>query len=1519
MENTTRRRWWKLLLWILFTPVLLFTLLMLILYIPPVQQVLKQGAANIVSGMTGWNVSIGRLDLRFPLDLVVRDVQVIRPADATSGTLHPDTLLGLERLSLRVQALPLLKGQVEVDNIRLENASFNSVDLIDALWLSGSLSELDLRSHGSDLAAKKIRIDDLQLSDADVQVRLLESAAPEDTTETALDWLIEVQQIAARRLKVDFGIPADTLGVLARVGRTEASAVAIDLAKSDYALKSFALSDALVQYDAGADTVMAPGLNPSHLYVFNLHAAADSVSYQDHRLQGIIRELGFDERSGLSLLSLTGRLDSDDEQLVARDWLVSTPHSEFAFEGTLPWSVLETPSTGVFRADLEARMGKEDVMLAAGTLPPAFRQSYPVHPLTLRAGVQGNMQQLRVTDLRMNLPGAFALTGQGDFHQLADSLHRNGQLEAHLTTGNLHFLTSLTGAHPDSTLIIPHNILLTANIGLRGDELTALTNIREQQGTVQLNASYNFRNETYRAGLRIDSLQINHFLPYDSIYNLSARLRVSGQGADFMDPAASAQLEGLIEDLEYKEWRINGIRANGTLQQQMAGVNIVSDNTLLKAQANAAMRLGVPYTEGSIDLDVSQIDLYKLGFSTQPIPQPMAFTIRAEAGKDSLYARIDGGDLTLMFRSRQGLETLMQRGEAFDKLLVDELKNHHLDHVELREALPVGGLFLRGGHENPLGYYLATQGIEFNSLQAGYGFNVNTGINGRAVVHGLKVDSICLDTISFAVRQDTSRLSFHGAVVNGPRHPQITFRSLIDGEIRSEDAELNLTFEDEHGHIGLQLGMNARPVAATEEGRPGGMMIRLTPEEPVIAFRKFQFEERKNWVFLRRTDQRVFTEIDLRGDNNLGIMVKSNDEDTLSLQNVNLELTRMQLTDLSQLMPYLPVFGGIASLDAGFVQTPVSMQVSAEGLIDEFTYEGRRVGDIGLGVTWLPGDEHTHYVDTYLTFENDEVLTSNGSLHSREEQTDLSIAVAFEQFPLRMANAFVPDQMAVFTGSLEGGIAVGGTLEKPRLDGELTFDEVSLYARQAGTTYHFDNRPVEVEASKILFDKFSIYTTADHPLTIDGNISLAKIGTPVADLRVQASDYTLLDAVRSKESLVYGKVYVDINATLRGSLLDGPVMRGNMNVLGNTNATYVLADSPLTVEDRFDGLVTFTSFAEEENKKHEETPAMALGGMDMLMTVHIDDAVRLRSDLSADRSKYVELTGGGDLTMQYTPQGDLNLTGRYTITHGTMKYSLPVIPLKEFTIANGSYVDWRGDVMNPRLSLTATERTRAAVSSGGDDGSRRVDFDIAVIIGNTLEAPDLSFDLSAPNDAEVQNELLSLSADERAKHAITMLATGIYLGGGVTSGGSLTMGTALNSVLQSQINALAGSTMQNANFSMGIENRTDGTGSTLVDYSFRYSQRFFNDRVQVNIGGKVTTGNNAANNAESFIDNVSVEYRVDNSGTRYLRAFHNKNYEDLLDGEITETGMGILFRKKMDSLGELLLFRKKKEDTDDEK
>jgi hypothetical protein len=56
---------------------------------------------------------------------------------------------------------------------------------------------------------------------------------------------------------------------------------------------------------------------------------------------------------------------------------------------------------------------------------------------------------------------------------------------------------------------------------------------------------------------------------------------------------------------------------------------------------------------------------------------------------------------------------------------------------------------------------------------------------------------------------------------------------------------------------------------------------------------------------------------------------------------------------------------------------------------------------------------------------------------------------------------------------------------------------------------------------------------------------------------------------------------------------------------------------------------------------------------------------------------------------------------------------------------------------------------------------------------------------------------------------------------------------------------------------------------------------------------------------ESFIDDISVEWRLNKAGTGYLKLFHDKNYQSILDGEVIETGGGIVLRRKMLNLGEL--------------
>lgn len=1503
--------WLRAALWVLLTPLALFVLLMVLLYVPPVQDFIRRQAVSVAEEETGMQLAVERIDLRFPLDLVVRGVRVVQPADSMA-TQHPDTLLTLGNLSVRVQAWPLLRGQVEVDGVSLEDVSVNSAGLLDGMRLEGTLGRFFLRSHGVDLNRESVILNEVTLEDTHLRMALADTtASPPDTTSTPIRWKVLLHALRLKNVSVDLQMPLDSMHLSARLGEARMDEAEADLGCQVYGWQKFLLTGTALAYDSGVqqDTAVI-GFDPSHIAVRDVRIGIDSVRYDGRQMNAVIREFTLNERSGFCITSLTGRLTADSTLIQVPALQLQTPHSQIDLSAQTYWELVNIPTTGRLSARLDARIGKQDVLLLAGGLPDSFKEAYPFHPLVIRAGTEGNLKQMQISRFSVDLPGAFSLNGGGEFWNLTDSVSRSGSMDLDMQTHDLNFLTALGGLTPDSSLVVPDSMHLGARLMLEGNACSATLDLQEGAGTLDLTAAYNLGDGRYQVDLLADSLQVNHFLPKDSLYRFSAKLMAHGQGFDWASAQTSAQVDLALGELQYGRLTLTDVDLRAALRSSVASVQLRSANDLLRMQLAANLRLDRTYMDGKLDLDVQDIDLHRLGLISHKPEHSLAFNLSAEARRDSIKLHMGAGDLDFDFKARSTLKELLTKSDNFMAVLMQQWEDRRLNHAALRRILPSAGMQLTAGHDNPAGYVLAAQGMSFDRLKLQFGFTPEWGINGRAAVEGFRTDSLRLDTIFFAIHQDTTRMRLQGGVINGPRNPHFTFRSLLTGEIRNEDAELTVNYTDAEGNTGVLLGVNARPLTEGH-GKGNGVLLRLTPDEPVIAYRKFHFNNGRNSIYLHK-NMRVYANVDMEGGDGMGFRMQSDVRDTVSLQNVNVELSRFRLSELSQVLPYLPRLTGLFTVEANYIQTPEALQLAAEADIDYLTYEGRSVGDVGVGVTWLPASERSHYLSAYLACDDRQVATVDGLLGTETHADALSLDASLERLPLSVANAFVPDGMAELSGYLNGDLSLRGTAAKPDLQGSIQMDTASVFIRQMGARYYFDGRPVRIADNRLTFDKFSLYTTSRNPFVIDGSVSFSDLARPTADLTLRAKNYNLLDAPHTRESMVYGKVFVDVNAAVRGPL-DALTMRGNMNLLGNTNVTYVLTDSPLTVEDRLSGLVTFTSFADSVATDTLQVAAVPLGGMEIYMSLHIDEAVRLRADLTPAGDKYIELEGGGDLNLQYTAQGDMSLTGRYTLSGGVMKYSLPIIPLKEFRFNTGSYVDWRGDVMNPTLDLKATERMRASVADGEGEASRIVNFDVSIGIAGRLESPDLIFDIAAPEDATVQNELQAMGAEERSKQAIAMLATGIYLNSGA-KGGGLSMGTALNSVLQSQINALAGSAVKNASISVGVEDRTSAeTGSTQTDYSFRYSQRFFNDRFQVVIGGKVSTGANATNTAESFIDNISLEYRLDNTGTRYVRVFHNKNYESVLDGEITETGVGLVLRRKLDRLSELFIFRRKKE------
>ena len=450
-----------------------------------------------------------------------------------------------------------------------------------------------------------------------------------------------------------------------------------------------------------------------------------------------------------------------------------------------------------------------------------------------------------------------------------------------------------------------------------------------------------------------------------------------------------------------------------------------------------------------------------------------------------------------------------------------------------------------------------------------------------------------------------------------------------------------------------------------------------------------------------------------------------------------------------------------------------------------------------------------------------------------------------------------------------------------------------------------DERPLTFADSRLHFKDY-LLKSGNTDLRVNGDIDFADLEDIRLDFRLRASDFELINARRNNNSLVYGKVLADFDGSAQGTL-SNMIVRGNLDVLSGTDATYLLSNSPLTVEDRLSDLVTFVSF-EDSTASVAPEEASADMAIDMSLDINISQGAKFHCFLSRNGESYVDIRGGGDLTFRMTPQGVMRLTGNYTIEEGEMKYELPVIPLKTFRLEQGSYVEFTGDMLNPRLSIRATEATKATVTE--NDVQRKVNFNVGVEISRTLMDMGLAFTIEAPEDLSVQNELMAMSAEDRNKTAVALLATGMYVTDNLAGG--FKASNALNAFLQSEIQNIAGKALQTIDLSFGMENGTSATGGTTTDYSFQFSKRFLDDRISVKIGGSVQTGADAQNSAASFIDNISLEYRLDNSGTRYVRIFYDREAHDPLEGAMMNTGAGMVLRRKTDRLSELFIFRRNK-------
>lgn len=153
----------------------------------------------------------------------------------------------------------------------------------------------------------------------------------------------------------------------------------------------------------------------------------DSLLYGGRDISARIKKFSANDRSGLTLSSLTGDISSDSTTIQVPGLLLKTPYSEIRLLATVPWNTFDNTPSGTLHSLLTASVGKEDVFIFAGPLPKEFKQAYPQKEISLTAGIEGNLAALRLRQLKGELPGIFNLNITGEMRAVADSIRRSGK------------------------------------------------------------------------------------------------------------------------------------------------------------------------------------------------------------------------------------------------------------------------------------------------------------------------------------------------------------------------------------------------------------------------------------------------------------------------------------------------------------------------------------------------------------------------------------------------------------------------------------------------------------------------------------------------------------------------------------------------------------------------------------------------------------------------------------------------------------------------------------------------------------------------------------------------------------------------------------------------------------------------------------------------------------------------------------------------------------------------------------
>ena len=579
------------------------------------------------------------------------------------------------------------------------------------------------------------------------------------------------------------------------------------------------------------------------------------------------------------------------------------------------------------------------------------------------------------------------------------------------------------------------------------------------------------------------------------------------------------------------------------------------------------------------------------------------------------------------------------------------------------------------------------------------------------------------------------------------------------------------------------------------------------------------------------------------------------------------------------------------------------------------------VGDVIGNSRW---NNLSRYFDVSLTAirEGQNVVDIKG-VYTPKVKEQLNLLAHFNGASLNLVEPFVDRTFSNLQGYLTGEIKVGGPVNKPQLNGNLTVSEAKFHVNYLNTDYSYQGDVYFTENS-FGVDNQILYDENGNQALIKGGLLHNGFKQLQLDLSGQLSNFMVLDTDQDQNDLYYGTAIVSGDIEFKGPMGNFSVKAAATSEKGTR--IYIPINDYSDVEAK--DYINFVSFQDTVNigNPDADVKQVNLSGINLDFDLDItpDAYMEIIFDLKA--GDIIRGRGNGQLNLLIDTQGDFNMFGEYTIQQGGYNFTLYNIINKEFNILPTSKISWYGDPYEGILDIQATYEQTADVSPLFQDQeneaavSQRYPAIVELDLQGKLLSPEIGFDIYLKDDQMVDPELSrkiqEIKNDEQAlKRQVFSLIVlrqfsppdDLRLGTGNPLGGSV------SELLSNQLSYWFSQVDENLEIDVDLNGLDQ---EALNTFQLRLSYTFLDGRLRVTREGGFTNTVESKSDFSSIAGDWTLEYLLSPDGKFRAKMYNRNTYNSLNSGiedaYTTQAGFSLIHTQSFNTLNDLFSRENKK-------